>query len=402
MDDAASPVYSAASALRVEGPATARRALLGARERTLAIARAYAAALGPALPVPQRAALNPPLWELGHIAWFQEYWLGRSARRGEGAALSSEERAPSLLAQADALYDSSRVAHATRWSLPLPDLDATQDYLARSLQQTLALLDALPAGAGDDALYFFRLTALHEEMHAEAGIYMARALGVELPATLLSAPAVAAEGAIRIPAQKFQLGARGPGFAFDNELKAHEVALQAVEIDARAVTWSRYLAFAEAGGYSDPRWWDEAGAQWLGHAGGAAREASVRSRAGDADQAAVHLTAHEARAWCRWAGRRLPTEAEWECAAMTAPGFGWGEVWEWTASPFAPYPGFAPHPYRDYSAPWFGSRVVLRGACPATAATLAHPRYRNFFEPQRDDIFAGFRSCAAPAAAIAV
>jgi EgtB-related family protein len=118
------------------------------------------------------------------------------------------------------------------------------------------------------------------------------------------------------------------------------------------------------------------------------------ARAAEPDRAATRLTAYEAEAWCRWAGRRLPTEAQWECAALTQPQFSWGQAWEWTASRFEPYPGFMPHPYRDYSAPWFGTRRVLRGACPATSPMLAHPRYRNFFEPQRCDVFAGFRSCA--------
>jgi EgtB-related family protein len=107
---------------------------------------------------------------------------------------------------------------------------------------------------------------------------------------------------------------------------------------------------------------------------------------------ACHLTAFEAEAWCRWAGRRLPTEAEWELAAQRAKGFAWGEVWEWTSSPFAPYPGFVAHPYVDYSRPWFDGRPVLKGACPATVPRMRHPKYRNYFTHERNDIMSGFRS----------
>jgi iron(II)-dependent oxidoreductase len=90
----------------------------------------------------------------------------------------------------------------------------------------------------------------------------------------------------------------------------------------------------------------------------------------------------------------LPTEAEWEFAASSQPDFAWGAVWEWTSSPFLPYPGFVAHPYRDYSVPWFGARRVLRGASRATSPRMVHPRYRNFFTPERNDIHSGFRSCA--------
>lgn len=363
---------------------------MAARERTLAIADAYAAALQPAgMRVPYQPTLNPPLWELGHIGWFQEYWIGRNRERDRGVECDpAHARGPSLLQAADSFYDSSTVAHRSRWELPLPEAAATRRYLAEVHAQTLDLLDQLPPAAGDAELYFFRLVSLHEEMHAEAACYMARALGVPLP--MPASAHVPARGEVEVPAQTFRLGYDGPGFAFDNELGPHEVRIDAFKIDAQPVSWTRFLGFVQDGGYEQRQWWDEPGWAWLQQTGRPAHETQAHQPA----DAAVHLSAHEARAWCRWAGRRLPTEAEWECAALAVPGFSWGQVWEWTASVFQPYPGFKPHPYRDYSAPWFGSRLVLRGACPATSPLLAHPRYRNFFEPDRNDVFAGFRSCA--------
>jgi iron(II)-dependent oxidoreductase len=390
--DATLQGYSKAQALRTGGVAPVRAALLETRQRTLDLADAYASALGAAgMEVPYAPQLNPPLWEWGHIAWFQEYWVSRNQQRSLGVLCDpSHARAP-LQPLADSRYDSSRAPHRERWSL-LPDASATRDYLAAALDGTLRALDALPADAGDDELYFFRLVALHEAMHAEAATYMGRALGIGIPPAATPAqPAAPLLAQLSLPEQVFRLGAPQGGFAFDNELGAQDVSIEAFEIDDRPVSWGRFLTFVHAGGYEQRKWWSEAGWSWLQQQSGSRRKGP---EAGEALAAAVHLSAHEAEAWCRWAGRRLPTEAQWECAALQAPGFLWGEVWEWTASSFEPYPGFSAHPYREYSQPWFGSRRVLRGACRATSPWLAHPRYRNFFEPQRTDIFAGFRSCA--------
>lgn len=366
-------------------------ALADSRARTLALLDAYAAALGESLTIPCSPQLNPPRWEAGHIGWFQDYWIARNRQRAQGIACDPDhERPAGRLAQADALYNSSRVAHETRWQLDLPDLAATRTYLAEGLAEALALLAATPETDAD--LYFFRLALFHEDMHGEAGIYMAQALDIPLPARFadrLLGPAglVPETRTLSVPAQSWTLGWRGDGFAFDNELAAHEVTVPAFEIDSEVVSWRRYLPFVEQTGAAPPRYLRRQDGRWQ-------RCVFGRWEALPLDAPAVHLRWDEADAWCRWAGRRLPREAEWEIAALTHPAFRWGQVWEWTASRFAPYPGFVAHPYRDYSAPWFGDRYVLRGASRATSPRMAHPRYRNFFTPERNDLHSGFRSCA--------
>jgi len=412
------PFWHAAIAARTGGRVLLAQSLRDSRARTLALFDAFEAALRPVgMAVPYDTTLNPPLWELGHIGWFQEWWLARNPERAAGVlADPSSPRLPSRLAGADGLYNSSEVPHPTRWHLSLPDAAATRAYLLATLDGSLELL--AHSDETDEGLYFHRLALFHEDMHAEAAVYMAQALGITLPAqwafpgrpaaeTLppgldmasLAAAGAALEGLVcKPPAGRWTLGsAAGDGFVFDNELGAHPVALQAFEIDAAPVSWARYLPFVEAGGYQDARWWSPEGWQWVQ---GAAQLRFDRWQPLNLQDPAVRLSAYEADAWCRWAGRRLPSEAEWECAAMTTPSsaqpsFQWGRVWEWTASAFEPFPGFEPHPYRDYSAPWFGTRRVLRGASAATSPRMAHPKYRNFFTPERNDIFAGFRSCAA-------
>ncbi|MFN9771526.1 MAG: selenoneine synthase SenA [Burkholderiales bacterium] len=394
---------------RCAGAAWLAGALRASRADTLSTFEAYRRAL-PDLAVPLRAGLNPPLWEIGHVGWFQDFWIGRNPGLAQGprADPAAPRRAPAGRPDADALYHSSFVAHASRWSLALPSLDETLDTLAAQLDRTLARL--AEAGDGDDdALYFFRLALLHEDMHHEAALYMAEQLDLPIESPgFAPAPMPEPPPPIVLDAGSWRLGEAAPGFAFDNELGAHDAPAGPVEIDAQSVRWAEYLPFVETGGYRDPRLWSEAGLRWLretgasgpaalrhdGHAGWMRRRSGRRVPL-DVREAACHLNAHEAEAWCRWAGRRLPTEAEWERAAVTHPDtFRRGDVWEWTASAFEPFPGFVAHPYRDYSAPWFDGRPVLRGGSWMTQPRVAHPRYRNFFQPWRTDVPAGLRSAS--------
>ena len=344
--------------------------------------------------VPMLAIVNPPLWELGHIAWFQEFWLHRG---GDFAA-------PSILAHADRWYDSARVAHDTRWALDLPDAQATRAYADTVYARTQSLLDCDEL---DDArAYFAQLALFHQDMHNEAFCYMWQTLGFPMPVAWPEAePSAAAD--IDIPATTFQLGAGpGSGFVFDNEKWAHEVSLPAFAIAQRTVSNADFRCFVEDDGYIRRELWSEAG--WAARERLALRHPRYWRHSADgwsvrrfdqrmplaAHAPVMHVSWHEAEAYCAWAGRRLPSEAEWECAAgACADRFDSGRVWEWTSSRFEPYPGFAADPYKEYSEPWFAEEHrVLRGGSFATPPRLLRNTWRNFYVPERADLFCGFRT----------
>jgi ergothioneine biosynthesis protein EgtB len=406
------------SRLRRAGKERLSLALIEARNQTLRWASALQAANdGEALVLPDdlsprlAAELDPPLWTLGHVGWIQEYWIARNVQRNRGeSADPAHPRLASILPGADGWYDPATVDRPQRRALVghgLPDLQATRDYLVESLEITLELLAGI--GVEDDAsLYFFRLALFHEEMHAEAFAVLAQTLGIETGLV----PRLATQAArppLMFPATRWLLGSGPSGFRFDNEAEPHPVEVPEFEIDAQAVTWAQYGEFVEDGGYDEPAHWSEAGRDWLRGQGRRTprhveqmrhgvlqRRFGVLSRVASV-QPAVHVSWFEADAWCRWAGRRLPAEVEWEAAAHqgASRGFRWGEVHEWTASTFRPYPGFVPGPWRDYSVSAFGSHKVLRGASFATRPGLRSARLRGFALPERDDGFFGFRSCAA-------
>ena len=411
-----------------------------ARMRTLKLINGLAGEqwLGPRL-----AIVNPPLWETGHLGWFQEYWCLRRKRNGKLSA--------SLMPGADALYNSATVPHHLRWDLPLPDVPATLRYLADVRD---AVDDRLKRDAGDPQLqYFAQLSALHEEMHAEALTYTRQTLAYPEPAEpTRTVGGGSCPGDVEIAGGPFHLGAVDDGgFVFDNEKWSHAVDVKPFRMARAPVSNAQFAEFVDAGGYREQRWWDAEGWAWRSREGAIAplywrradyvwhRRYFDREEILVDDEPVIHVNWHEAMAWCRWAGRRLPTEAEWEFAAATAPGmpgikrrYPWGDaapstetanlcgaagrcapvgafaagdsawgprqmignVWEWTADWFQPYPGFVRDPYAEYSEPWFGNHKVLRGGCHATSAGLIRNTWRNFYIPDRRDVFAGFRTCA--------
>jgi iron(II)-dependent oxidoreductase len=420
-------------ASEVRGHLDASRARMLALTRDLDGARLFG---------PRLAIVNPVLWEIGHVGWFQEYWCLR--RRPDGAV------GRSLVERADALYDSTAIPHDTRWDLPLPSLGATFVYLAAVLDR---VRDALTRHPGDDRLlYFAELAACHEDMHGEALHYTRQTLGYPAPALPQRAPpAIGAAGDkdVAFDGGLFRLGATPrAGFVHDNEKWAHGVAIEPFRMARTPVTNHDFAAFVEAGGYTRREWWSDEGWRWRESRGakvpqywrggpGAWTERRFDTwRELAVDEPVAHVCWHEAHAYARAIGRRLPTEAEWEFAACDGadapkPETPWGgerpspmqanldgaekapvdaypqgdtrrgcrqlfgNIWEWTASTFAAYPGFVPDPYADYSAPWFGTHKVLRGGSFATPARIARRRFRNFYTPERADIFAGFRTCAA-------
>ncbi|HKK14317.1 MAG TPA: selenoneine synthase SenA [Gammaproteobacteria bacterium] len=418
------------------------RQLDDAHQRTLELLQGLE---GEQLMGPMLAIVNPLLWEVGHVAWFHERWI---LRHLDGHS--------SFLPHADELYDSSNVAHDTRWNLPLPSLADTVEYMDRVHGALIQRLDHEPSEA---ERYFYQLTVFHEDMHTEALVYTRQTLGYPAPCFAGQAGPAEAGGAlpgdVTIPGGTLWLGANpDQGFVFDNEKWAHPVQIAPFRMARAPVTNAEYRRFVDAGGYGRREYWSDEGWAWREHAG---LQAPVYWRPVDGDwearrfdrweplaphQPVTHVSWHEAQAYCRWAHRRLPTEAEWEMAAATEPQghavsaekrrYPWGSappragranldgdhggcvdvaarpegdsahgcrqllgnVWEWTVSDFQPYPGFAPDPYEDYSQPWFGSRKVLRGGAWATRSRLLWNTWRNFFPPDRNDVIAGFRTCA--------
>jgi EgtB-related family protein len=270
----------------------------------------------------------------------------------------------------------------------------TQAYLRDTLTLALEKLQDVPTAQ----LYFWDLALRHEAMHIEAGMMAAHMLATPKPipdAVAKAAPRLNSPQDVAFEATQAQIGAdpSNPSrFVFDNEKWQNDVTLPAFAMRNTLTQNGEYAAFLDATGYAPPAHWRRSGTH------GFELRAFDAWAPMDAPAALVGVSALDAQAYCDWAQRRLPTEFEWEHAVRTHPDLfsdAFGVAWQWTASAFAPYRGFAADPYQDYSQPWFdGEHRTLRGSSFATQACLSHAGFRNFYLPHRTDVFAGFRTCA--------
>jgi len=417
--------------------------LKDARKRTLELVDGLdqQQIIGPKLDI-----VNPLLWEIGHAAYFHELWTLRHL-----------DQKDSFLKNADELYDSINIAHEDRWDLPLLSLDDTKTYMQQVLDAEINRLKNNRVNAQD--IYLTRYAVFHEDMHTEAYTYTRRTLNYPMPEfsnSVLEHDAYNTGGLnedVKIQGGDFLLGAnKDSTFSFDNEKWQHPVNIKPFAIARAATTYLQYSEFIDDGGYRNPQFWDDDGWQWLQKnnittANGWKKDADGHWLIKQFDQwlamrphnAVTHINWYEASAWCRWAGRRLPTEAEWELAASGSPNninekriYPWGNesptekhvnmnsramrsidvgalpdgdsaygcrqmlgnVWEWTADTFNPYPGFKADMYQDYSQPLFDTTKVLRGGAWTTRSRMIRNTWRNYYGPDRNDVFAGFRTCA--------
>ncbi|WP_164700939.1 ergothioneine biosynthesis protein EgtB [Modestobacter sp. KNN46-3] len=414
---------------------TLAQELTRARERTLLLTEHDE----PVLLRQHSPLMSPLVWDLAHVGQQEDLWLLRG-----GDARCTGVLPPDV----ELLYDAFTHPRAARVRLPLlPPVEAR----AFCAEVRGRVLDRLDRSGPDDDPFDVAMVVSHEQQHDET---MLQTLQLRAGPPLLGAGSPLPAGrpglagtTVLVPGGPFRLGVDGTEepFSLDNERPAHVVDVPAFRIGRVPVTNAEYTAFVADGGYTDPRWWSARGWQHRCDAGLTAPEfwgpEGTRTRFGlveelPADEPVQHVTFFEAEAYAAWAGGRLPTEEEWEKAAVWDPATGgrrrfpWGsadptpelanlggsalrpapvgaypagasacgveqlmgDVWEWTSSDFRPWPGFTPMLYADYSAPFFGGdHKVLRGSSWAVGASVTRPSFRNWDHPVRRQVFSGIR-----------
>jgi iron(II)-dependent oxidoreductase len=355
------------------GAPEAIAALGEAREHTLALIAALSAE---DLQRVHSPLMSPLVWDLGHIAAYEDLWL---AHRHAGLELLRGDLAE--------LYDAFETPRAVRGEIQALGPAEALDYMTAVRTRTTAAIER--EGLGDGTIC--ELVVRHELQHTET---MRQTLAI---ANLLPTgeprlePLNDEERWLQIPAGQFAMGAPAAGFAYDNERPRHTVELPAFQVARRPVSNASWMRFSEGGGYDRREWWSDEAWAWK-------QEYDITHHTavadGHPDAPVCHISWFEADAFARAHGARLPTEAEWEKAATLQPGLlaAVGSVWEWSATTFGGYPGFVAHPYREYSEVFFGEKYyVLRGGSWATHPRVRSLTFRNWDLPQRRQIFAGVR-----------
>ncbi|WP_407939510.1 ergothioneine biosynthesis protein EgtB [Nocardia terrae] len=386
--------------------------------------------------------MSPLVWDLAHIGNQEELWLVRDVGGREP-----------VRQDIDHLYDAFKHARADRPALPLLDPAQARDYVGTVREKVWDVLERSPLRGGDlvEGGFAFGMIAQHEQQHDETMLatHQLRTGEAVLSAPPTPAATATVTGEVVVPAGEFSMGTDTDPWALDNERPAHPVHVDAFAIDAAPVTNEQFLAFLDDGGYERPELWSERGWAHRVEAGLTAPQFWEQDGGGRwwrrtfgamqplrTHQPVVHVCWFEAEAYANWAGKRLPTEAEWEKAARFDPATGrsrrypWGDgdptaalanlgqhhlepadigaypagasplgvhqligdVWEWTASGFDPYPGFRAFPYREYSEVFYGGDYkVLRGGSFGADQVAARGTFRNWDHPIRRQIFSGFR-----------
>ena len=381
--------------------------LAEARERTLLLVEPLADEQLNAVYSP---ILSPLAWDLGHIANFEELWLvqrvgGREPMDGELGRF----------------YDAIENPRKTRNELPILRGSQLRTYMEEVRERTLDVLDSISLEAGEDPLlehgFIYEMLLAHEHQHNETMLQLLQMVDgyepVRIDGSVAAEPVSEGPEMVAVEAGSYEVGADLDRFAYDNERPRHAVEIEAFEIDRTPVTNGAYAEFVADTGAEPPLYWERDGEGWVTTAFGH-RQPLDRARP------VVHVSWHGADAFARWAGKRLPTELEWEAAAAgadaeranldhlafdVAPAGAYGDapadsgavqmlgdVWEWTASDFTGYPGFSAFPYPEYSEVFFGDEhKVLRGGAWATRRDVIRISFRNWDLPQRSQIFSGLR-----------
>ncbi|MEU8242825.1 ergothioneine biosynthesis protein EgtB [Actinoplanes missouriensis] len=386
--------------------------------------------------------MSPLVWDLAHVGNQEELWLVRDVGGRDPVRQDIDE-----------LYDAFKHARKDRPALPLLDPGQARAYVAQVRDKALDVLDHArfdPERPLLDNGFAFGMIVQHEQQHDETMLatHQLRAGDPVLTAPAPPPSRTPVSGEVFVAGGPFTMGTSTDAWALDNERPAHVVDVPAFFIDAAPVTNGQYREFIAAGGYDDPRWWSDRGwayrvkawlvapLHWLHDGTRWHNRQFGRVSPINPAEPVVHVCYFEAEAYAAWAGKRLPTEAEWEKAARFDPATGrsrrfpWGDespeprhanlgqrhlspapvgaypdgasplgvhqmigdVWEWLSSDFDPYPGFAAFPYREYSEVFFGGDYkMLRGGSFGTDAAAGRSTFRNWDHPIRRQIFSGFR-----------